>query len=101
MIIKIDSNNIEQAIPKINNDKEYFKTFNEPQLKYHQKLYFDINSRILACIGEHSVLLMHINDKTSSISKPYFVDNLLFDPIINIQLVSSSDKEFKMEVACK
>lgn len=59
---------------------------------------FDLNSRFLALYGHQIVNILNLSNK--QITK-YNIDKTLFSQILELQLASSDENEFKCEIACK
>mmetsp|Transcript_8198 Transcript_8198/g.12572 ORF Transcript_8198/g.12572 Transcript_8198/m.12572 type:complete len:104 (+) Transcript_8198:1325-1636(+) len=65
-------------------------------------MYFDANSRFLACYGEHSVNVIPLMTSARDLSLISTVINVKeFSHIVDIQLVSEDDAVYRCDIAVK
>lgn len=82
-------------------DKQlFFKEFRTlPALKNSQRMYFDLESRYLACFGKDTINIIPLYTANLDLFST-IIDKNLFDSIIDVQLVSTRELDYRCDLAC-
>jgi len=66
-------------------------------------MYFDLNSRFIALYSKELATIIELTSESTEIKlkNRYKLDKSKFTEIIDLQLVSTDDKNFRCDIACK
>jgi hypothetical protein len=103
-VFKIDDEDIEAGIQKIQDD-DCYKEYKDLKIldSCYCKAYFDLNSRFLALYTKEAVMILELSSLSTEIKlkNRYKIDKSQFTSIIDLQLVSTNDTTFRCDLACK
>ena len=74
---------------------------NVERLKRAQKMYFDVESRFLACYGNDTVNIISMDPEINGVVMYHQINKSMFAKIVDLQLVSYDFDKLRCDVACQ